>query len=73
MIKSIYEQIRITEDAIDSLKRDEVYAEYRLNKAIDENNHNEIGEFEEWLRDIRDEIQYRNEDLTELLREFDVE
>lgn len=73
MINSIFERIRITDEAIYSLKRDEEYAVYRLNKAIDENNHNEIGEFEDWLRDIRDEIQYRNEDLTELLRELDAE
>lgn len=72
-MKNIYEYIRITEETIYSLKRDEEYAVYRLNKAIDENNHNEIGEFEDWLRDIRDEIQYRNEDLTELLRELDAE
>lgn len=65
---SIYECVRISEDAIYSLERD---AEYRLNKAIDENNHDEIGEFEDWLRDIRDEIQYRREDLTELLRELE--
>lgn len=70
-MKNIYECIRITEEAIYSLKRDEEYAVYRLNKAIDENNHDEIGEFEDWLRDIRDEIQYRNEDLTEMLREID--
>lgn len=73
MVNSIFERIRITDEAIYSLKRDEEYAVYRLNKAIDENNHNEIGEFEDWLRDIRDEIQYRNEDLTELLRELDAE
>ena len=68
---SIYECVRITEEAIYSLERDAEYAEYRLNKAIDEDNHDEIGEFEDWLRDIRDEIQYRREDLTELLRELE--
>ena len=70
-MKSIYECIRITEEAICSLKRDAEYATLRLNKAIDENNHEEIGEFDEWLRDIYDEIQYRYEDLTELLRELE--
>lgn len=68
-MRNLYECIRIAEDAICSLEMDRIYAVECLNRAIRENNQQEIDEYEEWLRDISDEIQYRREDLTELLRE----
>ena len=73
MGKNIYEYIRITEDALCSLESDRAHAIDCLNKAISEGNQQEIDEYEEWLMDIGDEIQYRHEDLTELTRELEDE
>ena len=71
MGRSLYESIRITEEALFSLETDKAYAVDCLNKAISENNQHNIDAYEEWLRDISDEIQYRKEDLTELLRMYE--